>query len=545
MKDKILYKLCSLMLASEKTQIVIDDLYEDPEISHLVRNIQIDSPFQELIFSGVISVVNKENELYISFSVEGYFHFAMSRYLYILDTNGSIFNIVDKLYDNNLKGLNDAIAFYLEIFIQKGVNDFLPKFIDRYPKWTSASAKVLAQDIITNGVSLTEIILKEQSDSDIVVLTKVMEYFEYINKPIPAQQLTQSILHLISPKNINEYGLISECIRYVDQETLEHFYNNYILFTEEIHQLTDTFIKISYKIGVNLGKEILKYTYKDKALTIYNYNYQITQNNDNFRKENLWLLGLIGHLKKSMGNTTDAIIDYQKAIDGLFKENEPFAAAQNLLRLSEIYKQENKLSEALSIAIKSLDIIKSENGLIHLVTATAMSYIGSIHIYREDWMQAEEYVKTSMTIREKLMGVNSTKVCINYVNYAAVLSNTGRTEEAEIFLNKALEIRIGKFGENHQDVASTLFEKGNLYYITNREVEAIEIHSKALSIRIAKLGNAHYFTIKSMLKLFEIYTSLSLKSEASIIEQSINESLINLKANKDSIINELNKIKGI
>jgi tetratricopeptide (TPR) repeat protein len=533
------------MLASEKTQIVIDDLYEDPEISHLVRNIQIDSPFQELIFSGVISVVNKENELYISFSVEGYFHFAMSRYLYNLDTNGSIFNIVDKLNDNNLKGLNDAIAFYLEIFIQKGVNDFLPKFIDTYPKWTSASAKVLAQDIITNDFSLTEIILKEQSDSDIVVLTKVMEYFEYINKPIPAQQLAQSILHLLSPKTINEYGLISECIRYVDQETLEHFYNNYILFTEEIHQLTDTFIKISYKIGVNLGKEILKYTYKDKALIIYNYNYRITQNNEKFRKENLWLLGLIGHLKKSMGNTTDAIIDYQKAIDGLFKENEPFAAAQNLLRLSEIYKQENKLSEALSIAIKSLDIIKSENGLIHLVTATAMSYIGSIHIYREDWMQAEEYVKTSMTIREKLMGVNSTKVCINYVNYAAVLSNTGRTEEAENYLNKALEIRIGKFGENHQDVASTLFEKGNLYYITNREAEAIEIHSKALSIRKAKLGNAHYFTIKSMLKLFEIYTYLSLKSEASIIEQSINESLINLKANKDSIINELNKIKGI
>ena len=246
-----------------------------------------------------------------------------------------------------------------------------------------------------------------------------------------------------------------------------------------------------------------------------------------------------------MGNTIDAIIDYQKAIDGLFEQNEAFAAAQNLLRLSEIYKQENKLSEALSIAIKSLDIIKSENGLVHLVTATAMSYIGSIHIYREDWILAEEYVKTSMTIREKLMGGNSTKVCINYVNYAAVLSNTGQTEEAENYLNKALAIRIEKFGDQHQDVASTLFEKGNLYYITNRGVEAIEIHNKALSIRKIKLGASHYFTIKSMLKLFEIYTSLSLKSEASIIEQSINESLINLKANKDSIINELNKIKGI
>ena len=70
MKDKILYKLCSLMLASEKTQIVIDDLYEDPEISHLVRNIQIDSPFQELIFSGVISVVNKEIPDVTGYSIE-------------------------------------------------------------------------------------------------------------------------------------------------------------------------------------------------------------------------------------------------------------------------------------------------------------------------------------------------------------------------------------------------------------------------------------------------------------------------------------------
>lgn len=545
MKDKIIYKICALMIESEKAQIIIDDLYEDEEISPFIRNIQIDSPFQELIFSGVISVVNKENELFISFSVEGYFHFAMSRYLYSLDPNGNIFNIVDKLYSNNLKGINDAIAFYLEIFIQKGINDFLPKFIDTYPKWTGASAKALAQDIIINGVGLTETILKEQSDSDIVVLTKVMEYFEYINKPIPAQQLAISILHLLSPKTINEYGLISECIKYVNQEDLEQFYDSYILFTKETHQLTDGFIKISYKIGVNLGKEILKYTYKDKALAIYNYNYKITQRNEKFIKENLWLLGLIGQLKKSMGNTIDAIIDYQKAIDGLFEQNEAFAAAQNLLRLSEIYKQENKLSEALSIAIKSLDIIKSENGLVHLVTATAMSYIGSIHIYREDWILAEEYVKTSMTIREKLMGGNSTKVCINYVNYAAVLSNTGQTEEAENYLNKALAIRIEKFGDQHQDVASTLFEKGNLYYITNRGVEAIEIHNKALSIRKAKLGNAHYFTIKSMLKLFEIYTALNLMTEANSMEQSINESIAIFKGDKDSVLNELKKIKSI
>ena len=543
MKDKILYKLCALMLALEKTQIVIDDLYEDPEIGPLVRNIQIDSPFQELIFSGIISVINKENELLIGFAVEGYFHYAMSRYLYTIDQDGTIFKTTDKLYTNKLKGINDAVAFYLEIFIQKGINDFIPRFIDRYPNWSRASARALAQDIISNGVGLTEKILKDKSNSDIVVLTMVMEYFEYINKPLPNQQLAHSIINILSPENINEYGLISECIKYVEQETLEIFYNRYLLFTEESHEKNDNFIKISYKIGINLGKEILKYTYK--ALIIYDYNYQLTLNNEKFTKENLWLLGLIGHLKKSMGNTIDAIIDYKKAIEGLFEHNEPFAAAQNQLRLSEIYKQENNLLDALTIAIKSLQIIKSESGLVHLVTATAMSYIGSIYIYMEDWTQAEEYVKTSMTIREKLMGDNSTKVCINYVNYASVLANTHRTEEAEKYLNKALEIRIEKFGEYHQDVASTLFEKGNLYYRTNREVDAVEIHIRALNIRKNKLGITHYFTIKSMLKLFEIYTSLLLTIEAYNMEKSIMDSLVNLKANKDAIINELNKIKGI
>jgi hypothetical protein len=71
------------------------------------------------------------------------------------------------------------------------------------------------------------------------------------------------------------------------------------------------------------------------------------------------------------------------------------------------------------------------------------------------------------------------------------------------------------------------------------------MHHKALDIRINKLGNAHYFTIKSMLKLFEIYTSLNLVTETNSMEQSINESIAIFKGDKDSVLNELKKIKLI
>ena len=36
------------MLDKESTQISLDQLYEDEEIGHYVKNIQIDSPFQQL-----------------------------------------------------------------------------------------------------------------------------------------------------------------------------------------------------------------------------------------------------------------------------------------------------------------------------------------------------------------------------------------------------------------------------------------------------------------------------------------------------------------
>ena len=94
------------MLDKESTQISLDQLYEDEEIGHYVKNIQIDSPFQQLIFSGIITIVNKGDEITVSFTVEGYFHFTLSKYLYSIDKNEDIFEITDKIYSNSINGLN-------------------------------------------------------------------------------------------------------------------------------------------------------------------------------------------------------------------------------------------------------------------------------------------------------------------------------------------------------------------------------------------------------------------------------------------------------
>ena len=67
-KETLLYRLIELMLEKLKTFLLLDELYEDEVISPFVRNIQIDGPFQRLIFEGVLTKSVSDEKLFVSFT---------------------------------------------------------------------------------------------------------------------------------------------------------------------------------------------------------------------------------------------------------------------------------------------------------------------------------------------------------------------------------------------------------------------------------------------------------------------------------------------
>ena len=73
-KETLLYRLTELMFEKQQTFLLLDELYEDEVISSFVWNIQIDSPYQQLLFDGVLSQYNHQNEIVVSFTIEAYFH---------------------------------------------------------------------------------------------------------------------------------------------------------------------------------------------------------------------------------------------------------------------------------------------------------------------------------------------------------------------------------------------------------------------------------------------------------------------------------------
>ena len=192
---------------------------------------------------------------------------------------------------------------------------------------------------------------------------------------------------------------------------------------------------------------------------------------------------------------------YKRQIKRLKENNNFVLAAQNILRLSEAYKQANHLQEALDLAKEAHEIMLKFNGKIHLLSASSSGYLGSIYIYQEDWKNAEPMIQHSMVVRSKLLGEFNTKVCIPYINLAIIYMHTDRLDAAEELLLKALMIREKRFGRLHQDVAITLYELANLRGLQMNINEALTLHLEAYEIRKTKLGLVHYFTNKSRLAL--------------------------------------------
>ena len=80
----LLYRLAELMLQKEQHVLPVDDLFEDNRIGDFVKSIQIDSPYQQLLFEGVLTESVKEEKLYVSFTVEGYFHYLLGEVIFNL-----------------------------------------------------------------------------------------------------------------------------------------------------------------------------------------------------------------------------------------------------------------------------------------------------------------------------------------------------------------------------------------------------------------------------------------------------------------------------
>ena len=105
----LLYRLAELMLDKEQHILSLDDLFEDEQIGSFVKSIQIDSPYQQLVFEGVLTETIKKDQLMVCFTVEGYFHYVLGEVIEKRSEGKHSKYLKELLETNKLRGVTEGV----------------------------------------------------------------------------------------------------------------------------------------------------------------------------------------------------------------------------------------------------------------------------------------------------------------------------------------------------------------------------------------------------------------------------------------------------
>jgi len=129
-KELLLLRLVERMFEKQQTFLLLDELYEDEIVGNFIRNIQIDSPYQQLLFEGVISQFSQREELIVSITVENYFHHLLALVLQKDQRFVTPESLIQLVKTNNLKGLKEGVSNLLSFDVDLGNFNCITQLID-------------------------------------------------------------------------------------------------------------------------------------------------------------------------------------------------------------------------------------------------------------------------------------------------------------------------------------------------------------------------------------------------------------------------------
>jgi tetratricopeptide (TPR) repeat protein len=165
----LLYRLAELMLEHEQHILLVDVLFDDEQIGDFVKSIQIDSPYQQMILEGVLTETVRDEMLYVSFTVEGYFHFILGEVIYNR-TEGLGAVVLKQLVEGNvLNGVKEGveqclIRFSAEKYFQ--VFGSITKIMDDISFLETPTINLLRS---TSGRGLANFFIKHSDNKEVKI----------------------------------------------------------------------------------------------------------------------------------------------------------------------------------------------------------------------------------------------------------------------------------------------------------------------------------------------------------------------------------------
>lgn len=499
----LLRVIVELMLKREENILPVDLLFDDETIGDLVKSIQIDSPYQQLLIEGVLTESIQNEKLYVSFTVEGYFHFVLGEVFHSIITEKGINYLKEQIGTNKLKGFKEGAEQGLIHEVEKENFDLIFELIDLGEDFSDICVKCLVYSLLSINIK-EKIDRKLYSEDDFD--KKINELYIHEARIIVKEHL-KKLFNDFTKEDIRVLEKINTSLS--DFESKKSTLIRQVLFEE-------------LKVYSELHLTVLEFMIKGIGLNNWDNNTKL-ELLDSIEKK-IDLLPKKNDVKflSSIGSGYALINEYgksekfQKEAYNLVKDSDQKEKIRICGRLGSLYgdwaktykselydTSEEYHDQAIASAISEFGENASEvsthrNNLAKLLLTKnmALTYKLSDSEKSSNLRKAHKLLELSRKTVERNSGLYSERMAGLYNNLAFVFRQNDTKKELEMFL-KSLEIVERIFNENDPRRETLMINIGGLYRRSGNYKEAFNYFVKGYQIALFYNKKAHLSDLSS------------------------------------------------
>lgn len=262
-----------------------------------------------------------------------------------------------------------------------------------------------------------------------------------------------------------------------------------------------------YRVDV---KELRQATENDRAEISKRELLELERN-----RSNIWRLS-------SQGRFTEATRLAERALEIRIRNSGPQHrdVAVAFADLAELYIKKGDYIRGEELLERGLTIVEQSEGTTHPDCTRFLVYLSILHSWKADYVRAERLLEHAVKIAESKFSENP-NILVSFSVLATVYVDEGKFLKAEDVIKRSLAIRERVYGPESVEVAANLGDLAHLYERQEKYVEAELFLKRTIEMQRKAVGSNSKLVVDSMVSLANLYTLTGQYSRAqSLLEEA-------------------------
>jgi len=167
--------------------------------------------------------------------------------------------------------------------------------------------------------------------------------------------------------------------------------------------------------------------------------------------------------------------------------------AASISGLAELRYRQQRTDEAVTLYEEALKHLATHGALANAQTAEVLDGLAQLHIFRGEYLEAEQLLRRSLELNRAVLGNDYPAVAFNTQNLAVTLQLEGKLDEAKPLYEESLTLYKKIFGPQHPETIEALINYGDFLRKKSELNQAETVLRDALTLQEKVRGKSHPF----------------------------------------------------